>query len=106
MRYHENYNSTPRYYNYRYGIGVNNNRPMINFNKTNKKAKKEAYILLETMSQDMMRIMDDYGIDIFAYEMNSPQRKMTWKISASSKQTSGRYTWSKDDNVDLSDDRK
>lgn len=61
-------------------------------------ATKDAiYIELEDMANEMAKIMDSAGIDIFEYSVFSPQRKRSWKISAQSKETSGRYKWEESD---------
>lgn len=55
--------------------------------------KDAAYAMLEDMANEMIKFMDANGIDIFEYNIRSPQRKKAWTIIADTKETSGRYKW-------------
>lgn len=55
--------------------------------------KNDAYSMLEDMANEMIKFMDSNGIDIFEYNIHSPQRKKAWTIIADTKVTSGRYKW-------------
>lgn len=56
--------------------------------------KDAAYAELEDMANEMLKFMDQSGIDIFEYSIRSPQRNKTWTlITADTKATSGMYKW-------------
>lgn len=55
--------------------------------------KDAAYAELEDMANEMLKFMDQFGIDIFELEIHSPQRKKSFTLRASTKVTSGKYKW-------------
>lgn len=54
--------------------------------------KEEAYRELEDMVTEALKFMDANDITIFELEINSPQRKKSWKLTAwEEKDICGRY---------------
>lgn len=73
---------------YRHPYGAYGTKRMV----VDEEATKDAvYAELEDMANEMLKLMDQSGIDIFEYSIHSPQRKKGFEIKASTKVTSGRY---------------